>query len=107
LARSILEKAPFLSGEGAADIRQANGCAECDLTGYLGRLTVAEVMVVDASIQEAIMKRKDAVEIARVARARGMRTMHDDGLLKIWRGLTTLEELIGVTDGAAAIEITA
>jgi general secretion pathway protein E len=67
-------------------------------TGYLGRTTIMELLVMDDALRAATMRRADAEEIERIARAGGMRTMYEDGIAKALRGETTLEEVLRVTE---------
>lgn len=76
---------------------QGKGCKLCHGTGYKGRLGVFEVLEVTKGVRELINQKADAEEIERQAIKEGMRTMLDDGLLKVQKGLTTIEEVIRVT----------
>ncbi len=67
-------------------------------TGYLGRTTILELLVMDDTLRAATMRRASAGEVERLARAAGMRTMHEDGISKALRGHTTLEEVLRVTE---------
>jgi type IV pilus assembly protein PilB len=73
------------------------GCKIDYNTGYEGRIGIFEMLVVDDKIREAIMARKDAQVIRSLAIKMGMKTMVEDGLEKVMKGYTTLEELIRVT----------
>ena len=67
-------------------------------TGYLGRTTIVEFLVMDDELRRAVMRRDGMGDIERLARSRGMRTMYEDGLLKALAGHTTLEEVLRVTE---------
>ncbi|AKC88046.1 type II secretion system ATPase GspE [Pseudoxanthomonas suwonensis] len=67
-------------------------------TGYLGRTTIMELLVMDDALRAATLRRAGADEIERIAREGGMRTMYEDGLAKALRGETTLEEVLRVTE---------
>ena len=69
-------------------------------TGYLGRTTIMEFLVVDDAIRKLVMQHATSVDIEREARARGMRTMYEDGLAKALAGVTTIEEVLRVTEEA-------
>ncbi|MFN9967251.1 MAG: type II secretion system ATPase GspE [Lysobacteraceae bacterium] len=69
-------------------------------TGYLGRTTIMEFLVVDDAIRKLVMQHATSAEIEREARARGMRTMYEDGLAKALAGQTTIEEVLRVTEEA-------
>ncbi len=74
---------------------QPAGCAECNFSGYKGRLAIVELLPVDDEVNRLILARAQAREIQKAAR--GMRTMFEDGLVKARAGLTTLEEIVRVT----------
>ncbi|MBW8312268.1 MAG: type II secretion system ATPase GspE [Rhizobium sp.] len=69
-------------------------------TGYLGRTTIMEFLVMDDSLRRLVMQHAGMGELEEAARARGMRTMYEDGLLKAMQGLTTIEEVLRVTQEA-------
>ena len=66
-------------------------------TGYLGRTTIMEFLVMDDGLRRLVMQHAGMGELEDAARARGMRTMYEDGLVKAMQGLTTLEEVLRVT----------
>ncbi|TSC70183.1 MAG: general secretion pathway protein E [Parcubacteria group bacterium Gr01-1014_46] len=72
------------------------GCEQCDGNGYKGRISINEVLVADETIKEAILRKAPASEIKKIAIARGMTTMIEDGFHKVESGLTTLEEVLRV-----------
>ncbi|KRG76018.1 general secretion pathway protein GspE [Stenotrophomonas ginsengisoli] len=67
-------------------------------TGYSGRTTIVEFLVMNDALRAAIMRRAGMGELEQVARDAGMRTMFEDGLLKALRGQTTIEEVLRVTE---------
>ncbi len=70
------------------------GCDVCRHTGYIGRIGIYEVMPISEAIREAIVAKKDAAEIKKIAVDEGMMTMVEDGLGKVKLGLTTVDELL-------------
>ncbi|MEZ5543708.1 MAG: type II secretion system ATPase GspE [Lysobacteraceae bacterium] len=66
-------------------------------TGYLGRTTIMEFLVVSEPIRRLVMKHADMGLIEEEARRLGMRTMYEDGLVKALQGVTTIEEVLRVT----------
>jgi type IV pilus assembly protein PilB len=72
------------------------GCKNCEGTGYRGRTTITEVMLMTPVIQKAIMERADASIIRQLSREAGMETMLEDGINKAIKGVTTLEEVARV-----------
>ncbi len=78
--------------------REAAGCADCGGTGYSGRTTISELLLIDDDIREAIGRRsQDQRAIEQLARKSGFHTLYEDGLIKVGRGETTLEEVLRVT----------
>jgi general secretion pathway protein E len=66
-------------------------------TGYLGRTTIMEFLVMDDSLRRLVMQHAGMGELEEAARQRGMRTMYEDGLIKAMQGQTTIEEVMRVT----------
>jgi general secretion pathway protein E len=73
------------------------GCDHCGGIGYKGRAAIMEFMVVTDRIRAQILKHSDAGDIEVTAREEGMYTMYEDGLRKVLNGMTTLEEVLRVT----------
>jgi len=78
-------------------VMRAVGCPRCFKTGYYGRLGIYELLVMEDDVRQLVLKNVDANSIKRVAVAKGMQTLRDDGAEKIIRGRTTLEEVLRVT----------
>jgi len=74
------------------------GCEVCKNTGYKGRVGIYQVMPVSDEIQRIIMKNGTAIDVADQARNDGVRDLRQSGLLKVRRGLTSLEEIEAVTN---------
>ena len=73
------------------------GCDYCRGTGYSGRMAIFEIMLYDDQIRNLIMERQSTNMLREAARKRGMRTLRESGLLAIYDGLTTIEEVVGQT----------
>jgi type IV pilus assembly protein PilB len=73
------------------------GCANCNNTGYKGRMAIFEMMLVTDRIKELVMKQASTEQIRHVAREQGMRTLRESGLLAIFDGHTTIEEVVRET----------
>jgi general secretion pathway protein E len=73
------------------------GCEACHNKGYRGRAGIHELLLLTDTIRALVMARADAATIRRAAVASGMRTLRDDGAEKVLAGLTTVEEVIRVT----------
>ena len=73
------------------------GCDYCNNTGYRGRLGLYEAMVIEDSIRELIMRRGSTAVLRQEAVKRGMRTLREAGLLSIYDGVTTIDEVVRET----------
>jgi general secretion pathway protein E len=73
------------------------GCEECFGTGYTGRVGIFELMELNEEIRRKIIANADAVELTQAARRNGMRNLREDGWLKIHQGVTTVDEVMRVT----------
>lgn len=69
-------------------------------TGYLGRTTIMEFLVMNDELRRAVMRHAGMGEIEQLARQSGMRTMYEDGIAKALAGTTTIEEVLRVTEDA-------
>jgi general secretion pathway protein E len=69
-------------------------------TGYLGRTTIMEFLVMNDELRRAVMRHAGMGEIEQIARQHGMRTMYEDGIVKALAGETTIEEVLRVTEDA-------
>lgn len=76
---------------------KAKGCEKCSGTGYRGRLGIYELIDVLPDMQDLIMQRAPVEHMRRLASEKGFRTMREDGFIKAWMGLTTLDEVHRVT----------
>lgn len=83
----------------AADsLWEAAGCPVCNFSGFKGRMAIYEVLPFFEQLKELIFERASAAEIKKVARSQGMKTLRESGITKVLEGVTTLEEVIKVTD---------
>jgi len=73
------------------------GCSACN-GGYKGRVGIYQVMPVSEEIQKIILRDGSAMEIARQSEAEGVRSLRQSGLQKVMQGLTSLEEVVAVTN---------
>jgi general secretion pathway protein E len=96
-AEEIAGRVAGIEELGPADLRKPAGCAVCGNTGYSGRTTIAELMVVDAETECLILAGASDADLERAARSQGMRTMYEAGMIKAWKGLTTIDEVLTVT----------
>ncbi|RLJ71273.1 general secretion pathway protein E [Hydrogenivirga caldilitoris] len=75
---------------------RGRGCERCLGTGYRGRVGIFEVLEMDDELKALIIKSQDSNDIKRLARQKGYRTMLEDGIEKVKKGVTTSSELISV-----------
>jgi general secretion pathway protein E len=80
-----------------ATICKANGCENCFHTGYKGRKGIFEIMILDPSLKSLILTTYDSGQIKNAALNLNMLTLRQDGIQKVLRGMTTIEEIIRVT----------
>jgi general secretion pathway protein E len=79
-------------------IYKPEGCEQCNRTGYRGRSGIYEVMLIDDDIRQLVLKNVDSGTIKRQAvTSKGMRTLMDDGALKVLKGVTSIAEVLSVT----------
>ncbi|MBL8263111.1 MAG: type II secretion system ATPase GspE [Xanthomonadaceae bacterium] len=69
-------------------------------SGYIGRTTIMEFLVMNDEIRRAVMRHAGMGELEQLAKQAGMRTMYEDGIVKAMAGLTTIEEVLRVTEDA-------
>lgn len=92
------------------DIRRGEGCSHCNKTGISGRMAIFEVMLITGEVKEAILRGDSARYIKKYAvQQEGMKTLRQSALLKLSRGLVSIEEVLNVSvdddfDGGSAIE---
>ena len=77
---------------------EPNGCDACTRTGYKGRRALFEVLDVDEDIEGAIVRRENATQIRNLSLAKGMKTLREDGWAKVFKGVTSVDEIIRVTE---------
>ncbi|HRY51699.1 MAG TPA: GspE/PulE family protein [Candidatus Paceibacterota bacterium] len=80
----------------AAAWRRGGGCENCMQTGFSGRTAVAELMMVDEVLREAVMQKMPTRTLQQVAIQQGMRTLWQNGLRRAVQGLTPLDEILRV-----------
>jgi general secretion pathway protein E len=73
------------------------GCERCAYTGYYGRAGIFELLPIDEDIRKLILQASDSNQVRELARKNGMRTLLEDGAGKVKAGLTTLSEVLRVT----------
>jgi len=92
-----LEKANFPEELRGSKFFQPIGCTTCSETGYRGRIALTEVMDMDDEIERLILAGESARMIRHSAENRGLKSLREDGFLKVARGITTIAEVLRVT----------
>ena len=82
----------------APQLYRGKGCDRCRNTGYSGRCGIYEMLVLDDSIRDLVARSPDVTELRRYCEEAGMVSLRDDGIRKLQAGLTTVEEVLRVTE---------
>ncbi len=94
---ALIKHSKLLYQAGKTRVFKGKGCEKCNSTGYRGRTTISELLILNERIKELIVEKAPASVIKNEAIKQGMRTLRQDGLAKVLRGATTLEEVIRVS----------
>jgi len=78
-------------------IAKAQGCPDCNMTGYRGRIGIYETFLVDDEMERFILRSPSIVDMRELAIKKGMVLMHQDGLIKVLEKITTIEEVERIT----------
>ncbi|MBX3385317.1 MAG: Flp pilus assembly complex ATPase component TadA [Phycisphaeraceae bacterium] len=78
----------------------AKGCEKCRNTGYSGRVGIYELLMVDDQLRDIVARNPNVAEFRKLCIERGMVTLRGDGMTKVAKGLTTVEEILRVTEAA-------
>ena len=79
---------------------QGKGCDRCRKTGYSGRLGIYELLVMDDGLRDLVTRNPDVNHLRKLCRERGLVTLREDGFQKVIKGLTTVDEILRVTESA-------
>jgi len=94
LPESVLQDAGISARLAAkATFMKGKGCGNCNKSGFRGRLGIFELLLIGSKIREMIFKNASSVELREVAIKLGMKTLYADGILKVLKGITVLEEV--------------
>ena len=93
----VLKESGIDPKHAAQTFYEGKGCVDCNGTGYMGRMAIAEILDMSDRIRELILDRKSAAEIKRAAREEGMTFMRDAAVQRVLEGRTTLREINKVT----------
>ena len=91
------------SGAMVTQLREGTGCALCAGTGFRGRVAIAELLVLDDALRSAFTQGASLVELRAMVRARGVRSLREDGWRCVAAGETTIDEVVRMVsedDGA-------
>lgn len=100
LVKPSEEMAEFLQLQGfrETEIWKGAGCEKCRKTGFSGRLGIYEMMVIDDQLRDLITRNPDVNQLRKVCRERGLVSLREDGFDKARAGLTTIDEVLRVTE---------
>jgi type IV pilus assembly protein PilB len=90
--KELIERA--LGWSGPIFKHSPRGCARCNHTGYRGRIGIHELMVVSEELIDGINKGLETSELKKIAMRQGMKTLHQDSMIKVKDGITTFEEAL-------------
>lgn len=96
------EMAEYLTMQGfpADEVWAARGCDKCRKTGYSGRVGIYEMLAVDDQLRDVIARNPNVAEFRRMCIERGMVTLRADGMKKVAKGVTTVQEVLRVTEAS-------
>jgi len=83
--------------DGSVTLYHAKGCKECAKTGFLGRVSIMEMLPMSDPLRTHVMRHATSAELRQEAIREGMVTMYEDGMRKALNGVTTFEEVLRVT----------
>jgi general secretion pathway protein E len=96
-AREFSITIPKIESFGPPQISDAAGCDKCSGTGFAGRSTIAEILLVDPDMHGLILSNAADAQLQAAARAHGMINIYEMGAMKVWRGETTIDEVLRAT----------
>jgi len=88
LRPEIAKKGNFMKGK---------GCNHCNKKGYRGRMGIYELMTMTQQVREMAFKGESTLNVRKMARKQGMRTLFEDGMIKAIKGMTTIDEVLRIT----------
>ena len=97
IPKDLLDQFGF-EDSGSLKFYRGTGCKKCRDSGYKGRMSIIEILPVTDPVRESILKSSTSMEIKREAVEEGMRPLIQDGWIKVLKGITTLEEILRVTN---------
>ncbi|MCX8119128.1 MAG: type II secretion system ATPase GspE [Desulfobacterota bacterium] len=94
---AILKEMKLDGTDGEVELFEVKGCEHCSFTGYRGRTGIFEFFKITEDIQRLILEKRGSHLLKEAARRNGMRTLREDGWLKVRQGVTTVSEVLRVT----------
>lgn len=94
---SVLDR-KYLEGLNIDNVYEEAGCPECNFTGYKGRTGIYEAVMTDEKIEAVVKENPSEREINKAAESQGILNMKQDGIIKVLRGITSIDELRRVID---------
>ncbi|HZN70000.1 MAG TPA: ATPase, T2SS/T4P/T4SS family [Tepidisphaeraceae bacterium] len=91
----------IMQGFGTEKSFKGKGCDRCRRTGYSGRLGIYELLVMDDGLRDTVTSNPDVNNLRKLCRERGLVSLRQDGFEKVKKGLTTVDEILRVTENAA------
>lgn len=77
------------------DFQTGRGCSKCRQTGYLGRIAVFEMLVLNEPVRDALLEKRTSHQIRRISiESTGLVTLFEDGIVKAAKGLTSIDEVL-------------
>ena len=96
LSKDVYASIDYFKGKSTV-FYHGKGCKSCRGTGYKGRTAILELLVMNDKLKELVLEKVSSVKMKKEALNTGMKTLREDGLLKVERGITTLDEVLRVT----------
>jgi general secretion pathway protein E len=95
----MLDEIGYRRGNGHEPHRfyEGRGCERCSNTGFIGRVGIYELMLISDEVRKLTVGKADSGQIRKKAMEYGMRSLRDDGWLKVRQGMTTVSEILRVT----------
>jgi type IV pilus assembly protein PilB len=94
---SLLARAGLSEIDANWKLYKPKGCAKCNQTGYKGRQAIFQMMPLSEEMKDLILRGGSSLELAKLAEKEGVRTLRQSGLIKVKKGITSLEEVLSVT----------
>jgi len=96
--KALFPLASKLFGQKGVRLYRGKGCANCNHSGYRGRVGIFEVIPMTEELKDLIMSSPSAKDIWALVRKQGVKTLFEDGIEKVKRGVTTIDELLRVAE---------